>query len=87
MDYEPKCPVTGKRKYDTEGEALSTATHQISTNNAPSQLRPYMCTYCEASAPHQRREAQKKKNESGSNSRIMRPPRKKRGPDFSPALF
>ena len=48
MDNESKCPVTGKRKYDTEGEALSTATHQISTNNGPSQLRPYMCTYCEA---------------------------------------
>jgi hypothetical protein len=48
MDYESKCPVTGKRKYDTEGEALSTAAHQIATNAAPNDLRAYVCTYCEA---------------------------------------
>ena len=48
MDYESKCPVTGKRKYDTEGEALSTAAHQISTNDAPKDLRAYMCSYCDA---------------------------------------
>jgi hypothetical protein len=48
MDFESKCPVTGKRKYDTEGAALSTAAHQISINNAPEQLRAYICTYCES---------------------------------------
>jgi hypothetical protein len=48
MDYESKCPVTGKRKYDTEGEALSTASHQISTNHAPEQLHAYICNYCES---------------------------------------
>jgi hypothetical protein len=48
MDYESKCPVTGKRKYDTEGEALSTAAHQISTNAAPKDLRAYVCAYCDS---------------------------------------
>jgi hypothetical protein len=46
MDDESKCPVTGKRKYGTEGEALSTAAHQIATANAPEDLRAYMCTWC-----------------------------------------
>jgi hypothetical protein len=48
MDNESKCPVTGKRKYDTEGEALSTAAHQIASNDAPKQLRAYVCIYCES---------------------------------------
>jgi len=47
MDNDPKCPVTGKRQYATEGEAMATADHQIATNHAPTQLRPYLCPYCE----------------------------------------
>ena len=47
MDNEPRCPVTGKRKYATEGEALATAAHQIATANAP-QLRTYRCQWCDA---------------------------------------
>jgi len=47
MDNDSKCPVTGKRQYATEGEALATADHQIATNHAPEQLRPYLCPYCE----------------------------------------
>jgi hypothetical protein len=48
MDGDSKCPVTGKRQYGTEGEALGTAAHQISTNDAPKQLRAYLCSYCES---------------------------------------
>ena len=48
METDAKCPVTGKRKYETEGEALATAAHQISTNDAPKGLRPYRCQYCES---------------------------------------
>jgi hypothetical protein len=46
MDEDSKCPVTGKRKYATEGEALSTAAHQVATRNAPKELRAYVCTWC-----------------------------------------
>jgi hypothetical protein len=45
---EEKCPVTGKRKYTTEGEALSTAAHQQSLPNAPKELHAYLCTWCSA---------------------------------------
>ena len=48
MPNESKCPVTGKRQYATEGEALATASHQIATGNAPKNLRPYLCTWCQA---------------------------------------
>ncbi|MGA7914717.1 MAG: hypothetical protein WCA00_05735 [Candidatus Acidiferrales bacterium] len=48
MDNESKCPVTGKRKYATEGEALATAAHQIATANASKDLRAYQCSWCEA---------------------------------------
>jgi hypothetical protein len=48
MDHDAKCPVTGKRKYSTEGEALATAAHQIETSNAPKHLRAYMCSWCES---------------------------------------
>jgi hypothetical protein len=48
MGYESKCPVTGKRKYATEGEAMATAAHEIETNDAPKQLRAYLCVYCES---------------------------------------
>jgi hypothetical protein len=48
MHDELKCPVTGKRKYTTEGEALITAAHQIATNNAPKELRAYRCSWCHA---------------------------------------
>jgi hypothetical protein len=47
-DADEKCPVTAKRKYQTEGEALATAAHQIATNNAPEDLRAYLCAYCES---------------------------------------
>ena len=48
MDLEAKCPVSGKRKYATEGEALATAAHQIDTSNAPKDLRAYMCSWCDS---------------------------------------
>jgi len=45
-DHDSKCPVTGKRQYATEGEALATAAHQIATANASKNLRPYLCSWC-----------------------------------------
>src|SRR5271170_7124085 len=48
MHDESKCPVSGKRKYATEGEALATAAHQIATANAPKDLRAYLCSWCDA---------------------------------------
>jgi hypothetical protein len=50
MDHDEKCPVTGKRKYETEGEgeALATAAHQIASNDAPKDLRAYRCPHCES---------------------------------------
>jgi hypothetical protein len=48
VDNESKCPVSGKRKYTTEGEALATAAHQIATANAPKDLRAYRCSWCDA---------------------------------------
>jgi hypothetical protein len=45
---EEKCPVSGKRKYWSEGEALATAVHQIATARAPKELRAYRCSWCEA---------------------------------------
>ena len=48
VDNESKCPVSGKRKYATEGEALATAAHQIATANAPKDLRAYLCSWCDA---------------------------------------
>jgi len=48
MDDEAKCPVSGKRKYASEGEALATAAHQIATANAPKELRAYLCSWCDA---------------------------------------
>jgi hypothetical protein len=48
VDNESKCPVTGKRKYASEGEALATAAHQIATANAPKELRAYLCSWCGA---------------------------------------
>ena len=48
VDNESKCPVTGKRQYATEGEALVTADHQIATANAPKGLRAYHCSWCDA---------------------------------------
>ena len=48
VDNESKCPVSGKRKYATEGEALATAAHQIATANAPKDLRAYLCSWCGA---------------------------------------
>jgi hypothetical protein len=48
VDDESKCPVSGKRKYASEGEALATAAHQIATTNAPKDLRAYLCSWCDA---------------------------------------
>ncbi len=48
MDDDSKCPVSGKRKYDSEGEALATASHQIATNHAPKDLAAYLCSWCNA---------------------------------------
>jgi hypothetical protein len=48
VDNESKCPVSGKRKYETEGEALATAAHQIATTNAPKELGAYLCSWCNA---------------------------------------
>ena len=48
MDNASKCPVSGKRKYPTEGAALATAKHQVSTAEAPSELRAYLCNWCRA---------------------------------------
>ena len=45
MGREAKCPVSGKRKYATEGEALATAAHQIEISNAPKDLRAYLCSW------------------------------------------
>jgi hypothetical protein len=48
MDDAPKCPVSGKRKYPTEGAALATAKHQVATADAPVELRAYRCNWCNA---------------------------------------
>jgi hypothetical protein len=48
VDNEAKCPVSGKRKYASEGEALATASHQMATDSAPKELRAYLCAWCEA---------------------------------------
>lgn len=48
VNDESKCPVSGKRKYASEGEALATAAHQIATANAPKDLRAYLCSWCDA---------------------------------------
>jgi hypothetical protein len=48
MDNAPKCPVSGKRKYPTEGAALATAKHQVATADAPMELRAYRCNWCHA---------------------------------------
>jgi hypothetical protein len=48
MDTASKCPVSGKRKYATEGAALATAKHQVATANAPMELRAYRCNWCKA---------------------------------------
>jgi hypothetical protein len=47
VDDESKCPVSGKRKYRTEGEALAIAAHQIATTHAPKDLRAYLCSWCD----------------------------------------
>jgi hypothetical protein len=48
VDGEEKCPVSGKRKYANEREALATAAHQIAAARAPKELRAYRCSWCEA---------------------------------------
>lgn len=48
MNEDSKCPVSGKRKYGSEGEGLSTAAHQIATTNAPKDLRAYFCSWCDS---------------------------------------
>ena len=47
VDDGQKCPVTGKRRYSTEGEAMATAAHQIATSSdAPKTLAAYRCSWC-----------------------------------------
>jgi hypothetical protein len=46
VDHQSKCPVTGKRKYASQGQALATASHQIAAANAPKDLRAYVCSWC-----------------------------------------
>jgi hypothetical protein len=48
VENESKCPVSGKRKYASEGEALATAAHQIATANMPKELHAYLCSWCNA---------------------------------------
>ena len=48
MDNVSKCPVSGKRKYATEGAALATAKHQVATADASMELRAYRCNWCNA---------------------------------------
>jgi hypothetical protein len=48
VDEEEKCPVSGKRKYASEREALATAAHQIAAAGAPKELRAYLCSWCSA---------------------------------------
>jgi hypothetical protein len=48
VDNESKCPVSGKRMYQSEREALATAAHQIATANAPKDLRAYLCSWCDS---------------------------------------
>jgi hypothetical protein len=43
------CSVSGKRMYANEGEANSTAAHQMSNKESGGvQLRVYKCMYCES---------------------------------------
>jgi hypothetical protein len=46
MDNASTCPVSGKRKYATEGAALATAKRQVATTDAPMELRAYRCNWC-----------------------------------------
>ena len=46
VDESTKCPVSGKRKYETEGDALATAAHQMSDGEATKELRAYRCNWC-----------------------------------------
>jgi hypothetical protein len=48
MANASKCPVSGKRKYATEGAALATAKHQVAIAGAPMELRAYRCNWCHA---------------------------------------
>lgn len=48
MENDSKCPVTSKRKYATEGEALATAAHLLATTRAPEELRAYRCSWCDS---------------------------------------
>jgi hypothetical protein len=48
MDNACKCPVSGKRKYPSEGAALATAKHQLTTAGAPMELHAYRCNWCNA---------------------------------------
>ena len=46
-DDGQECPVTGKRRYSTEGDAMATAAHQIATSpDAPKTLEAYRCSWC-----------------------------------------
>jgi len=47
-ENEEKCPVSGKRRYATEAEALATADHQKSLGTTKEELRAYRCNWCAA---------------------------------------
>jgi hypothetical protein len=42
MENASKCPVSGKRKYATEGAALATTKQQITTADAPMKHSAYL---------------------------------------------
>jgi len=48
MEHASKCPVSGKRKYPSEGAALATAKHQLTIAHAPMELHAYRCNWCHA---------------------------------------
>jgi hypothetical protein len=48
VDNASKCPVSGKRKYPTEGAALATGKHQMASTDTAMELRAYRCNWCRA---------------------------------------
>jgi hypothetical protein len=46
-DQPRLCPVSGKRMYADEGEAISTAAHRLADKQkGPALLRAYNCPHC-----------------------------------------
>jgi DNA-directed RNA polymerase subunit RPC12/RpoP len=40
------CPVSGKKKYQSNGDALGWASNYLSRFDGPSFLRAYKCPHC-----------------------------------------